>query len=137
MPDSNNPTNANLKKDIKTFLACKQCGSTLLEEHTFRRCVQEEWTKGAIEFHNITLNKCGTCSELVLLVPPKNLINKSLIAELIGDNPIEDFIAVEKKLDMNQFLERKRRFISRAGMSSQQKGLPPIDPNKPIVKTDG
>lgn len=137
MLQSNKPTNANQRKDVKQFISCRKCGSTLLEERTYKRTTLDEWSEQKVEFHSITVNKCGGCGELVLLKLPKSALEKSLIDELLGKKKPEDHLFKQQELDVNQFAERKRRFIQRAGVGAQQKGLPPIDPNKPLVNTDG
>jgi len=136
MASKHNPTNINLKKDLKQFLACRHCKSTLLEEHTFRRTTKDEWSGNYIDYHTITLNQCGMCGKPVLISPPKSTIDKSLIKELIGDGEVEDFLAVEREMDLNQFADRKKRFIQRAKRAAQhtaEANLPPIDPDKPLV----
>jgi len=129
MPDNT------LQRDNITVIACRQCHSTLLEQVRVARFSPSDVSALAIEFHNLHFFRCVKCGEPVLTGKLKSDHHISLFKELVGnDKHMDAYICTTEQIDLTELQEQRKTLRRRAMGGDLGGGLPPIDPNKPIVK---
>src|SRR4029078_12763414 len=90
------------KANLKKFIACNKCKSTVLEQRKFARATLDSWTSGPVPFHTVETYFCTYCNIPVLTVEPKDPIVKSLIQDLVGPSvSLVSLVAIEVEIDLN------------------------------------